>query len=68
LIYHAENGAIRMLLTGDAMPSRRLTPFDEPDYLTLVELLRSADISFVNLETTVRNRDEARPAGRRARR
>jgi hypothetical protein len=49
LIYHAENGAIRMLLAGDAMPSRRLTPFDEPDYLALVELLRSADIAFVNI-------------------
>jgi poly-gamma-glutamate synthesis protein (capsule biosynthesis protein) len=61
LIYHAENGAIRMLLAGDAMPSRRLMPFDEPDYLALVELLRSADIAFVNLETTVRNRDEGAP-------
>ena len=59
--YQAENGAIRMLLAGDAMPSRRLTPFDEPDYLALVELLRSADIAFVNLETTVRNRDEGAP-------
>jgi poly-gamma-glutamate synthesis protein (capsule biosynthesis protein) len=68
LIYHAESGAIRMLLAGDAMPSRRLTPFDEPDYLALVNLLRSADIAFVNLETTVRNRDEGVPAGRRARR
>src|SRR5262249_33196896 len=61
LIDHAENGAIRMLLAGDAMPSRRLMPFDEPDYLALVELLRSADITFVNLETTVRNRDEGAP-------
>src|SRR5439155_1755588 len=57
----AVTGAIRMLLAGDAMPSRRLTPFVEPDYLALVELLRSADIAFVNLETTMRNRDEGVP-------
>ncbi len=50
-----------MLLAGDAMPSRRLTPFDEPDYLALVELLRGADVAFANLETTVRNRDEGAP-------
>src|SRR5690349_8850412 len=50
-----------MLLAGDAMPSRRLTPFNESDYLALLERVRSADIAFVNLETTVRNRDEGAP-------
>jgi len=61
LTYSSDSGSIRMLLAGDAMPSRRLTPFDEPDYLALVELLRGADVAFANLETTVRNRDEGAP-------
>jgi poly-gamma-glutamate synthesis protein (capsule biosynthesis protein) len=61
LIYRSESGDIRLLLAGDAMPSRRLTPFAEPDYLALVELLRGSDLAFANLETTVRQRDEGAP-------
>src|SRR4051812_7856456 len=61
MIYHSESGNVRMLLAGDAMPSRRLTPFDEPDYLAVVELIRGADVAFANLETTVRTRDEGAP-------
>jgi poly-gamma-glutamate capsule biosynthesis protein CapA/YwtB (metallophosphatase superfamily) len=61
LTYRSDSGNIRMLLAGDAMPSRRLTPFDEPDYRALVDLVRAADLAFVNLETTVRNRDEGAP-------
>ena len=61
MIYRSESESIRMLLAGDAMPSRRLTPYDEADYLALVELLRGADLAFCNLETTVRDRDEGAP-------
>jgi poly-gamma-glutamate capsule biosynthesis protein CapA/YwtB (metallophosphatase superfamily) len=58
MIYRSEAGDIRMVLTGDTMLARRLTPYDEPDYLALVELVRGADVAFTNLETTVRERDE----------
>jgi poly-gamma-glutamate capsule biosynthesis protein CapA/YwtB (metallophosphatase superfamily) len=58
MIYRAGEGSIRMVLAGDAMPARALEGFDEPSYLDLVELVRSADISFANLETTIRNLDE----------
>jgi poly-gamma-glutamate synthesis protein (capsule biosynthesis protein) len=61
MTYRSDSGNIRMLLAGDAMPSRRLTPFDEPDYLALIDLVRTADLAFINLETTVRNRDEGAP-------
>src|SRR5262249_7946150 len=61
MIYRSESGDIRMLLAGDVMPSRGLTPFDEPDYRALVELIRGADVAFANLETTVRTRDEGAP-------
>jgi poly-gamma-glutamate capsule biosynthesis protein CapA/YwtB (metallophosphatase superfamily) len=61
MTYQAENGSMRVILAGDAMPSRGLTVFKEPDYLALVELLRGADIAFANLETTVRHRHEGAP-------
>jgi poly-gamma-glutamate capsule biosynthesis protein CapA/YwtB (metallophosphatase superfamily) len=61
MIYRSESRSIRMMLTGDAMLSRRLTPFKEPDYLALVERLRQADVSFTNLESTVRERHEGAP-------
>lgn len=47
-----------MLLAGDAMPARSLKVFDEPQYLALLDLCRSADVSFANLETTVRELHE----------
>ncbi|MBI3371181.1 MAG: CapA family protein [Betaproteobacteria bacterium] len=50
-----------MLLAGDVMPSRRLSPFNEDDYLALVEMVRGADVAFANLETTVRERHEGAP-------
>jgi len=61
MIYRSERGKIRMMLAGDAMPARRLSPFDEPDYLALMELFRGADIGFANLETTVREPHEGAP-------
>ena len=62
MIYDAERGDIRMVAMGDTMLTCRLAPYKEPDYLRLVELVRSADVSFANLETTVRNREEGYPA------
>ena len=61
MIYRSEKGNIRMMLAGDAMPARRLVPFDEPDYLALAELFRGADVGFANLETTVREPHEGTP-------
>ena len=61
MTYQAENSILRVALAGDAMPSRALTVFKEPEYLALVDLMRGADIAFANLETTVRHRDEGAP-------
>src|SRR5215469_643579 len=58
MIYRSEQGDIRLFLAGDAMPARGLKDFDEPQYRALVELCRSADASFANLETTVRAPEE----------
>lgn len=61
MIYRAEEGGIRMVLAGDAMPARALKPFGERAFLALRDLCAGADVSFANLETTVRERDEGTP-------
>jgi len=62
VIYQSQSRDIHMLLAGEVMPSRRLKPFTEPDYLAAIELIRAADVGFTNLETVVRTRDEGTPA------
>jgi poly-gamma-glutamate synthesis protein (capsule biosynthesis protein) len=44
------DGMFTVALTGDAIITRRLSPYKEPLYLDMIELVRSADASFVNLE------------------
>ncbi len=39
-----------MALTGDSIITRRLSVYEEPEFLALVELVRSADVAFTNLE------------------
>src|ERR1051326_3151321 len=39
-----------MALTGDSIITRRLSPYKEPDYLKMIDLIRSADAGFTNLE------------------
>ena len=46
----AADGLFRMALTGDAIITRRLTPYREPEFLRLIELVRGADAAFTNLE------------------
>lgn len=53
-LYDAERGALSMALVGDAMIARALRPHQEPDFLGLAQVLQSADVTFANLETTVR--------------
>jgi len=37
-------------LTGDAIITRALSVYDEPEYLEMIDMIRGADASFVNLE------------------
>ncbi len=46
----SDDGMFTMALTGDAIITRRLSPYKEPRYLDMIEPVRSADASFVNLE------------------
>ena len=49
-IYDAERRDISIAVGGDAMITRRMRAFEEPRFLKLVEVLRAADVSLVNLE------------------
>src|SRR5690554_863558 len=62
MLYESERGDIRLMAVGDTMLTCRLTPFREPDYTRLVELLRTADVALANLETTVRTPQEGYPS------
>ena len=39
-----------MALTGDSIITRKLSVYDEPEFLDMIELLRGADVAFTNLE------------------
>jgi poly-gamma-glutamate synthesis protein (capsule biosynthesis protein) len=39
-----------MALTGDSIITRKLSVYEEPEFLQMIELLRSADMAFTNLE------------------
>ncbi len=45
-----EPSLMTMALTGDAIITRRLSPYQEPAFLRMVELIRGADVAFTNLE------------------
>jgi poly-gamma-glutamate capsule biosynthesis protein CapA/YwtB (metallophosphatase superfamily) len=59
--YQSETGNIRMVLVGDTMLTRELSPFTEPNYVALRDLIRGADLAFTNLETNVREPHEGAP-------
>jgi poly-gamma-glutamate synthesis protein (capsule biosynthesis protein) len=53
---HADHqGEISLALAGDAIISRKLSVFDEPEFLALRELIQSATAAFVNLEVLFHN-------------
>jgi poly-gamma-glutamate synthesis protein (capsule biosynthesis protein) len=42
--------AFTMALTGDSIITRRLSVYEEPEFLEMIELIRGADVAFTNLE------------------
>ena len=40
----------RLALTGDSIITRKMSVYDEPQFLRMVELLRDADLAFTNIE------------------
>ncbi|MBI4310819.1 MAG: CapA family protein [Chloroflexi bacterium] len=50
MLYDAQRGDISIALGGDAMITRRMRPFKEDRFLQLVDILRNADATILNLE------------------
>jgi len=50
VIYESEQGRMSIVLTGDSMITRGMSRFREPEFINLVELMRSAECTVSNLE------------------
>jgi poly-gamma-glutamate capsule biosynthesis protein CapA/YwtB (metallophosphatase superfamily) len=48
--HRTADGEFTMALTGDSIITRKLSVYDEPEFLGMIEILRSADLAFTNLE------------------
>jgi poly-gamma-glutamate synthesis protein (capsule biosynthesis protein) len=46
----AQSSTLTMALTGDAIITRKLSVYQEPEFLKMIDLLRGADMAFTNLE------------------
>ena len=46
----ADPDVYTMALTGDSIITRRLSPYKEPAFLQMLDLIRNADVAFTNLE------------------
>src|SRR3989442_11296902 len=44
------DGIFTMALSGDSIITERLSPYKEPEFLGLIDLMRNADVAFTNLE------------------
>ncbi|MSO53055.1 MAG: hypothetical protein EXQ51_11705 [Acidobacteria bacterium] len=44
-------GPVTMALTGDSIITQRISPFKEPEFTGVIDLVRGADAAFTNLET-----------------
>jgi poly-gamma-glutamate capsule biosynthesis protein CapA/YwtB (metallophosphatase superfamily) len=55
MAYDAEARDISIAIVGDITVNRRMSVFREPSYSRVVGVLRSADVTFGNLETTINN-------------
>ena len=52
MLYGAESGDFNLIAVGDTMVTQKLSVYREESYLRLVDLIRSEDAAFANLEMT----------------
>jgi poly-gamma-glutamate synthesis protein (capsule biosynthesis protein) len=48
-----KQGCLTLASTGDSLITRRLSTNTEEEFLSVIELIRGADVAFTNLETTI---------------
>ncbi len=53
MYFHAQRRNLEVAVTGDSLITRRLSPYTEPDFLALRDLIRQADVRFTNLEVVL---------------
>lgn len=53
---------ITFALAGDAIITRKISPYKESQFLSMIDLIRKADVSFVNCEMQFFNYSDAYPA------
>src|SRR5437588_6428859 len=51
----APDASFRFALTGDSIIERRLSVYDEPQYLRMLDHIRGADAAFTNFEMLIHN-------------
>ena len=51
--HRSADESFTMALTGDSIINRKLSVYDEPEYLAMIELMRGADVAITNLETVL---------------
>ena len=51
----SQNQEFTMALSGDALITRKLSVYQEPEFLKMIDLIRSADLAFTNLEMLFHN-------------
>jgi len=53
MLYDEEKGNMTLTATGDLLITRRLSPYKEPKYLEIWDIIKASDIKFTNLEMLV---------------
>ena len=51
----ANDNIFSMVLTGDAIITRKLSVYNEPPFLEMIKIIRSADVAFTNFEMLLHN-------------
>ena len=51
----AELVPMKMALTGDSIITQRLSPYREPEFLQMIDIIRKADVAFTNIEMLFHN-------------
>jgi len=56
-VFAQQPGTVRFAFAGDSLINLRISVYDEPDYLAMLDRIRTADFAFTNLETVIHNYD-----------
>src|SRR5579884_2651527 len=54
----APSGTFRFALAGDSIIERRISVYDDPGFLEMINRIRNADVAFTNFEMLIHNFEE----------